>query len=295
MLGGIPESLKALPVFDISRGIEGLIIPFQHIGPPACSAVRFRSVVLQEFLFNYVEHWSYLGLFVVLFVAGMGVPLPEDIPLVASGWLVHRGLADFNLMVLIGLIGVLAGDTLMFSMGRRYGNHLVGHRWLQWIAKPWLVARAREQFERHGAKILFAARFMPGLRSVVFLTAGTFRVPYWKFWTFDGTAALISVPVWIWCGKYFGGRIEQLLGGAKIASYVIVGLLVTAFALFAVLEYRKIKKKNAALASQFADGKVQAISEVPGEFAEPFKGPSPREPLRRPPERPEMARPRTEA
>ena len=238
---------------------------------------------MQEFFFSYIEQWSYLGLFLVLFIAGMGVPLPEDVPLIASGWLVHHtnGHVRLDLMILVGLIGVLAGDSIMFTMGRRYGDHLVGHRWLQWIAKPWLVAKAREQFEKHGEKIIFAARFMPGIRSVVFLTAGTFRVPYWKFWTFDGVAALISVPLWVWCGKYFGGHIESLLGGAKMATYLVVTAALVFVALFIWVEHRRIKRKNALIASEFASGKVNAISDVPGTLVDRVEALPKGEPRRR--------------
>src|SRR5207244_4412162 len=136
---------------------------------------------MQDFLFLFITKWSYLGLFLVLIAAGLGVPLPEDIPLVASGWLVYPDKSKLYLMMATGLVGVMVGDSLLFNMGRRYGDHVFEHRWLRRIAKPWLLDRARHHYLHHGAKVLFAARFMPGLRSVLFLTAGAFRVPFWKF------------------------------------------------------------------------------------------------------------------
>lgn len=206
---------------------------------------------LQEFFFNYIQHWSYLGLFVVLFIAGLGVPLPEDIPLIAGGWLCHHHpQTNVYLMTLVGLIGVLVGDGLLFNMGRRFGTQLVGHRWLQRIAKPWLVAKAQEKFDKHGAKIIFLARFMPGLRSVIFLIAGTLKVPYWKFLIFDGSAALISVPVWVFGGWYFGGRIEEFIAHAKVGGLTIGAGVLAIFVGYVIWEVRRIKKKNAAIAAE---------------------------------------------
>lgn len=201
---------------------------------------------MQEFLFSYVTQWSYLGLFLVLIAAGLGVPLPEDIPLLAAGWLVHTGKAQLHFMILTGLAGVMVGDSLLFNMGRRYGDHLIEHRWLRRIAKPWLLDKARHMYMHHGAKILFAARFMPGLRSVLFLTAGAFRVPFWKFFCIDGFAALISVPVWVWAGWYFSESIEQFIKDAKIATYFVVGGLTAGLLLWVLYEYRHNLSKRAA-------------------------------------------------
>lgn len=195
--------------------------------------------------FSFLGKWSYLGLFVILLAAGLGVPLPEDIPLLAAGWLVHQGGADLSLMVLVGLIGVMLGDSCLFTMGRRYGVHIVEHRWLRTIARPWLLQKAREKYEKHGEIILFAARFMPGLRSVMFLTAGMFRVPYWKFLVIDGVAALISVPVWVWVGYKFTAHLEEIVGGARIASFVVGGLLAAALIVWGVYEYfRWLRRRN---------------------------------------------------
>jgi membrane protein DedA with SNARE-associated domain len=194
---------------------------------------------VDAFFFSFLAKWSYLGLFIVLLAAGLGLPLPEDIPLVASGWLVHKsqGQVDLHLMILTGLAGVMIGDSMLYYMGRRYGTHIMEHRWLRRIAKPWLVEKARQKYLEHGAKILFAARFMPGLRSVLFLTAGTFRVPAWKFLLIDGSAALISVPTWILVAWRFSGDVEKLMRDARMASYVIAAVLLTALAIWILWEY----------------------------------------------------------
>jgi membrane protein DedA with SNARE-associated domain len=201
---------------------------------------------VEDILFGVLAKFSYIGLFAILLAAGLGVPLPEDIPLVAAGWLVHKGGADLMGMIATGLVGVLVGDSLLFSMGRRYGTRIVEHRWLRRIAKPWLLERARYLFTHHGTKMLFAARFMPGLRAVMFLTAGVFKVSYVRFLAIDGFAALISVPVWVWAGWKFSSEIERILGGARIATYVVVGVLLLGLALWIVWEYRHNLRKRAA-------------------------------------------------
>jgi hypothetical protein len=153
----------------------------------------------------------------------------------------------------------MLGDSMLYYMGRRYGTHIVEHRWLRRIAKPWLVEKARQKYVEHGAKILFAARFMPGLRAVLFMTAGTFRVPAWKFLLIDGSAALISVPTWILVAWKFSGKIEQLLHDARMATYVIVGVLLAALAVWIVWEYfHNLRKRNGAIGVSLSVGPTAA-------------------------------------
>jgi len=152
------------------------------------------------------------------------------------------------LMIAAALIGVMLGDIVIFTLGRRYGMQIFEHRLLRWVAKPWLLAKARRMYRNHGAKILFAARFWPGLRAIVFLNAGIFRVRYWKFLVFDGSAALISVPLWVWAGWKFSGHIEDLLGGARLTSFVVGGVLGGALIVWLVWEYyHNLRKKNRSL------------------------------------------------
>lgn len=200
---------------------------------------------MDGFFVTFLGKWSYLGLFLILIAAGLGIPLPEDIPLVASGWLVYKGKADMSLMILTGLVGVMVGDSLLFSMGRRYGDHIVEHRWLRRIAKPWLIEKARRGFVNHGAKVIFAARFMPGIRAVLFLIAGVFRVPYWKFALMDGSAALISVPLWVWVGAKFSKHLEEIFKATRFGTAGVVGLLVLALVVWGIYEWRhNLSKKG---------------------------------------------------
>jgi len=206
---------------------------------------------VEHFFWEVLSKWSHLGLFTVLMAAGFGLPLPEDIPLVLAGVIVRQAHDDairpLILMMCTGMIGVIVGDSALFWMGRLYGQSILNRRWIQRFAKPWLVEKARNKFENHGAKILFAARFMPGLRAIMFLIAGTFRLPYWKLLAFDGSAAIISVPAWIWAGWYFPTKIQSIFSNAKVATYVVFGTLALALIIWGIYEYKhNLKRRRTA-------------------------------------------------
>lgn len=205
--------------------------------------------MIHEDVFQFLSTWSYPGLFLSLLAAGFGVPIPEDIPLILSGFVVRESYGDAMLplvvMCLTGLAGVIAGDSVMFFLGRKFGPAIVERRWFRRIAKPWLIEKAREKYEHHGAKILFAGRFMPGLRCVLFLSAGVFRVPYWKLLAFDGTAAVLSVPLWVWAGWFFHAKLTAVYKSAKIAAIVIGGIAFALLVVWVIYEYyRNLRKKG---------------------------------------------------
>lgn len=180
---------------------------------------------------------GYLAVFLVLLVSGFGVPIPEDISLVAGGIIAGLGYADLRLMCLVGLAGVLVGDTVMFLIGHHFGVRAMRVRWIAHLLTPRRYAMVQAKFDRYGNRLMFVARFLPGLRSAVFLTAGmTHRVSFLRFIALDGFAALISVPVWVWLGYVGAENREWLLawvhrgqGAILVGAGVLVALVAWVF------------------------------------------------------------------
>ncbi|OBU86449.1 DedA family protein [Chromobacterium subtsugae] len=185
-----------------------------------------------QILLDFFTGYGYLAVFAVLLVCGFGVPIPEDITLVAGGVISGLGYANVHYMFLVGMAGVLVGDGIMFMAGRTFGNKVLKFRPIARILTQERFEAVQEKFAKYGNWVLFVARFLPGLRSPIFITAGmTRRVPYWRFLLMDGFAALISVPVWVYLGYYGAANREWLMtmvhrGQAGILGAVALLLLV---------------------------------------------------------------------
>jgi membrane protein DedA with SNARE-associated domain len=147
---------------------------------------------------------GYVAVFIALLLCGAGIPLPEDLTLVAGGVIAGLGYANVHVMVAVALTGVLIGDASMFLLGHHYGAHILKWRWVAHLLTPERYAKVQHRFERYGNRLLFIARFLPGMRTAIYLTAGsTHRVSFGRFLLLDGSAALISVPIWVYLG-YLG-------------------------------------------------------------------------------------------
>lgn len=188
-----------------------------------------------EFLSQF-QGLSAYGLVVgTLLICGLGVPIPEDITLIAAGILAAVESMSLPGALAAGLFGVLAGDAFMFYLGRFYGRRALSLPVIRSIMTPKRVEMAERRVLRNSKFICFTARFLPGLRSPIFLTSGMLGVKPVIFFTLDGLAALVSVPVWVVGGWWFGQNIEEALGFAeKMQIYLFVGIaaLIVGYLLF---------------------------------------------------------------
>jgi membrane protein DedA with SNARE-associated domain len=200
---------------------------------------------------DFIEQFSYVGVFTVLFLGGLGAPIPEEIPVLAAGALAHEGYMRWWIALPVCLLGVLAGDSVLYWVGHHWGERI-----LDWSIVRRILTPAREQmllgaYRRHAVKTIFTARHVMGLRAAAFLTAGIARVPFWKFIAVDGAAAFIGVPMGFALAYYFTDQLAEILQDVhRVERWVaLVGLLVVA-TWIAVVAWRKSR----AVAQDIDDG-----------------------------------------
>ncbi len=201
---------------------------------------------LVDFLLSFYGPTPYLVVLAILLACGFGLPLPEDITLFAAGLLTYYGVTKIGPMIAICLLGVLLGDTIVFWLGYHYGRKLTKRWFFHKILPDERLNYVSKQLNTKGTRLIFAARFMPGLRSPFFFSAGALHVPFRVFLFYDGLAALISVPTIIGAVYYFGDELDRVV---RVIQRVEHGLAFGAFGLLFVmvgkwyLGHRKLKRK----------------------------------------------------
>lgn len=184
--------------------------------------------LLQELVTIFAEN-GYVAVFIALMICGAGLPLPEDITLVAGGVIAGLGYANVHVMFALAMFGVLLGDCAIFLLGHHYGARILQWRFVARVLTPARYVKVQEKFDQYGNRMLFFARFLPGMRTTVYLTAGTtHRVSFLRFLLIDTMAALISVPIWVYLG-YFGADNHEWLvkwiHRGQSSLWVLIGLL----------------------------------------------------------------------
>jgi membrane protein DedA with SNARE-associated domain len=187
---------------------------------------------------------AYVAILVLLGLCGLGLPMPEDIILITAGFLASMGKFSPVSAVLAGMVGVLSGDALLFFVGRRFGPAVFRWRLVRALISPEQQARAQARILENGSFICFIARFLPGLRSPIYLIAGTMGIEPRTYLVLDFTAAAISVPFWVGFGWYFGDKIES--GLALAARFQWVTLAVAALVVGLYVGWRRWRSREGA-------------------------------------------------
>jgi membrane protein DedA with SNARE-associated domain len=200
---------------------------------------------LVDFLLNFYGPMPYVVVFAILVGCGVGLPIPEDITLFAAGLLSYYGVADIWIMIPVGLVGVLLGDSIVFYLGAHYGRKLTKRWFFKKLLPEDRLHTVRRQMHKRGNRLLFAARFMPGLRAPIFFSAGTLHIPYRRFLTYDGGAALISVPAIVGAVYYFGDELDRVVRVIKRIEHGILFVLAAVVLLVLgkwYITHRKLKR-----------------------------------------------------
>ena len=182
-----------------------------------------------EFLMPIFTQYGYWAVFVMLLICGFGVPVPEDVTLVTGGVIAGLGHADVHTMFAVGMAGVMIGDGLMITLGRLYGPRIIQLPGFRRVLTPERFEKAQGAFHKYGKWVMFVARFLPGLRTPVFFTAGmSHRVSFGTWFLMDGFAALISVPIWVYLGYFGAQNWDWMFAVLRQFQHAIFGLLLLA-------------------------------------------------------------------
>jgi len=195
----------------------------------------------------------YSVLFLMLLGGAIGLPIPEDLPLILGGVVVHTGQAKIELVLLICYVGVVLGDLLIFFVGRWFGPSLFQKSWFKRRFTPSKVRKVRFNLERRSLLMILVARHLFYLRTATFLTCGAVRMSPYRFIVADMFAALISVPLMVGLGYLAAQHIDVVLATVSRTKYVV--LVVSALLLIGYFWYSR-RRKSCDKESTEADAPV---------------------------------------
>jgi membrane protein DedA with SNARE-associated domain len=177
-----------------------------------------------------ISSLGYGGIVLLMGIESACIPLPSEIIMPFSGFLVFKGVMQLPAVAVAGAVGNLFGSWVAYVLGarggraliERYGRYvLVSHRDLD-LADRW--------FARHGDITVFLCRLLPVVRTFIAFPAGIARMPLWRFslYTFAGSLIWCWALAWIgfklgenWdtLGVYFH-RFDALIGILLVAGFI---------------------------------------------------------------------------
>jgi membrane protein DedA with SNARE-associated domain len=198
---------------------------------------------------SLLSRFTYVGLFALLIAAGLGVPFPEDVTLMTGGYLARQGVTSLWPTLVIGYVGVVIGDLLIFRVGRRLKQGVYTHPRLGRLLTPKRRQWMEEHFRKRGILTVVIGRHTAGLRAPTFLIAGTSDMPTWKFLLADAFSSILTVPAVTYLGYLFADNLEKARHQVhRIELWGLGVLLLVGLAIFVyhVLQRRRVAGEPAS-------------------------------------------------
>ncbi len=204
--------------------------------------------VLLPYLLAWLQEYGYPVLWLSVFVAAVGIPLPTSLVLLAAG--AFAALGDFNVIILalIAVSASVCGDSLGYLIGWRWGSRVLV--WLEQHGQRFIssqtIARSRMRFQRQGGWAIFLSRFLfSALGGVVNLFAGMELYPYRRFLPYDIAGESLGAILPLGLGFIFGAAWEAVGDILGAISLLFLALLLAIWLTTRLLAMTKRLKATA--------------------------------------------------
>jgi len=177
-----------------------------------------------EIITQWISHYGYFGLFALLMLGIVGLPVPDETLLTFAGYLIFKNQLSFPLTLLFAFLGSSTGISLSYALGRSLGLFLI-HKYGRYVfITPEKLELVRRWFLRRGRWSLPIGYFIPGVRHLTAYVAGASRLEIPVFATFAYSGALVWSATFILLGYFLGDQWEFVL--ARLQDNIFEGTLI---------------------------------------------------------------------
>lgn len=174
-------------------------------------------------LLTWLSQYGYAGLFLLLVLGIVGLPVPDETLLVFSGYLISKGRFHPALTFVCGLCGSASGISLSYLLGKAFGYSFV-QRYGRFVhLSPDRIDRVNRWFHRIGHWLLTVGYFIPGARHFTALVAGMSNLEYRTFAAFAYPGAALWVATFLSLGYFVGDNWQAAF--ALVHRYMLVAAL----------------------------------------------------------------------
>jgi membrane protein DedA with SNARE-associated domain len=210
-------------------------------------SVRYRSAVdflesilapLSAFILSTISAWGYAGVVVCMAIESACIPLPSEIIMPFSGYLVSTGRFTLWGVTLAGGVGNVIGSWAAYGLGMKGGRPLA-ERLARWhIIRMSEYDQADRWLKRHGLQVAFWTRLLPIVRTFISFPAGAARVPFWRFTLYTFLGSSIWALILAWVGVLLGDHWERIRTFWRGLDLVVVAALLLLFVLWLRVHFR---------------------------------------------------------
>lgn len=202
---------------------------------------------MSQWVLDIMQQLGYAGVVLLMFLENVFPPIPSEIIMPAAGFAAARGELSLTGVIIAGGVGSVLGAVVLYYVGRllnedrlialtdRYG------KWLLLSSDD--IRQADDWFDRHGPKIVFFGRLLPGVRSLLSIPAGMANMPMGQFLLYTSLGTTLWSGLLAVAGHQLGANYEQIEGWIAPISQIILGICILLTVIFIL---RRVQKRRSS-------------------------------------------------
>jgi membrane protein DedA with SNARE-associated domain len=196
------------------------------------------------FCISIISSIGYLGVFLLMIMESMILPVPSELVLPFVGFLISSGEMNFLLVVIFATLGSLIGSLLSYYMGAHWGNRFVSKYGKYFLLNEGHLKNTKKWFSKKGELTVFIGRFIPVVRHIISIPAGIGKMNIKKFMVYT----IIGAGMWnaflTYFGLVLGNNWEIIKQYSDYISWGVLGVIILLGIYFLLKEIKKKKIKK---------------------------------------------------
>ena len=203
----------------------------------------------EQAVVQWITDYGYFGIFFLLIFGIVGLPIPDEWLLVASGYLAFKNVLGLFPTLAIAAVGSAGGLTVSYLLGRT-SSHYVLRRYGRWLSiDDQKILRTQQWFHNLGRWVLVVGPFIPGVRNLMGYIAGASKLRMQVFMRFAYLGALISSTTFVTFGYFVGRHIDWRYSKLPIIAAAVAVTFTVSGVPFRMIRRMKNKLATAAAAN----------------------------------------------
>jgi membrane protein DedA with SNARE-associated domain len=190
-----------------------------------------------------ITKYSYLEIFIALGLGIVGLPVPDETLMAYAGFLVSQGKLNYLYTIMVAFTGTSCGITIGYVLGKTFGNPVIKKYASKMHVNPDDIHNAENFYNRYGKFALFIGYFIPGVRHLTAIFAGTSLMPYRTFALFAYTGGFLWTITMVSLGYFLGEKWRHVYMYSHRFIIPLVLLSIIVLILYIYLNTVKVKKE----------------------------------------------------